>query len=854
MKHKVSTSKPSAAPLPSSTPTILHPASTTTPKTPVHPFVPTTTHKPNQHLTHFHSTTPPPIAAFLAINNAFSSSNTNQKGENFEDNSSQYDEDEEEDDPITDHPGGIINTGMSHHFPVTTISSQNRLVSPEHHNIPQLNVNVHGIGESGLMLNQSNRQEQQKYLSAHLYGHQSQPVVQDANAHSKHQLNIHLILNQQRDNEKKSHHGFKPIANPDNKNHFLFSSTTQQPPIRFTSKTPNGYSATVNSPTIEPFSLHAIGSQIPVRTTQRPLSNAPFPPQTNAHQIPPNPLFQQIHSNIANNGGFLTQTIRISQNPLTFQFTSNDNKYQAHQLFTTPSVAVIATTSSTSSSSSVRSGPASNVGNISPATSLTSSIGNSPVLVPNNSSVSVQLFSEATPPRSYDEYEEGDVPSDPFFRDVPKISKLSPTRHGIIRKKREAVKTMTRNVFLPPHNIRYKRKAAEQVELPTGVFGTGEGRYRNWSGGQRTISDEKLSHQSNSRGQTTVEPQSKRTSTPESKQTVGRLRPSSFVSVTHEPPTVAVEVLQQPPQYSSIPLLNPALQNSESTLLDSPVKTENHQGNRGNVKARRPHKQNLAPSTDNHHPSEIPRLPVHTESVQQFIGNPRLHAKYTESSATPVALIASTSRSIKSSYGLPTASIGINADNPQPLQHFTKSDVVAITRGRGGNRQLHPSRSNLNENNSGRSRQRSRQRTILDATDHAYGAREYLPRSSLTSQPRDDVTSRRDGHKYSDFENVDERILYNPNTEASSNIRGHRRKLGVSNVYQHMTTSDRNKVKPPADKTGTTRESAAESATPPTSMPETSFTCADKIPGGYYADLEADCQLFHICSMGRHGK
>ncbi|KAG8237036.1 hypothetical protein J437_LFUL015782 [Ladona fulva] len=30
-------------------------------------------------------------------------------------------------------------------------------------------------------------------------------------------------------------------------------------------------------------------------------------------------------------------------------------------------------------------------------------------------------------------------------------------------------------------------------------------------------------------------------------------------------------------------------------------------------------------------------------------------------------------------------------------------------------------------------------------------------------------------------------------------------------------------------------------------MPETSFDCSDKIEGGYYADPEADCQMFHVC-------
>ena len=33
----------------------------------------------------------------------------------------------------------------------------------------------------------------------------------------------------------------------------------------------------------------------------------------------------------------------------------------------------------------------------------------------------------------------------------------------------------------------------------------------------------------------------------------------------------------------------------------------------------------------------------------------------------------------------------------------------------------------------------------------------------------------------------------------------------------------------------------------PDAIPDTSFSCEDKITGGYYADLEADCQLFHVC-------
>lgn len=33
----------------------------------------------------------------------------------------------------------------------------------------------------------------------------------------------------------------------------------------------------------------------------------------------------------------------------------------------------------------------------------------------------------------------------------------------------------------------------------------------------------------------------------------------------------------------------------------------------------------------------------------------------------------------------------------------------------------------------------------------------------------------------------------------------------------------------------------------PDNLPDTSFTCEDKVTGGYYADVEADCQLFHVC-------
>ena len=31
------------------------------------------------------------------------------------------------------------------------------------------------------------------------------------------------------------------------------------------------------------------------------------------------------------------------------------------------------------------------------------------------------------------------------------------------------------------------------------------------------------------------------------------------------------------------------------------------------------------------------------------------------------------------------------------------------------------------------------------------------------------------------------------------------------------------------------------------SVPETSFSCSNRVSGGYYADVETDCQVFHIC-------
>ena len=896
MKHTASTSKPpthSSSPNPNTA----HPASTTTPKTPVHPFVPTTTYKPNQHLTHFHTTTVPSIAAFLAINNAFSSSTSNQEGSKFTDNSSHYDEDEggeedeeeeEEDDSITDHPGIVINGGTSHHFPVTTHSSRIRPVSPGHHNIPQHNVKVHGTGESGVILNQSNRQQPQNSQStsihsSHLYGHQTPLILKDTSAHSKHQLNTQFILSQQRENENKQHHGFKPIPNPDNKSQFLFSSTTRQPPVLFTTKSPSGYSA----PAIEPFSPHSVGTQPPLHATQRPPNSSPFPPQTNAHQVPPNPLVHQIRANIANNGGFVSQTIQISPNPLTFQFNPNGNN---RQLFTTPSVAVVATTSSTSSSSSARTGATGKVGNISPVISLTSSIGNTPKGsgVTNNSAVSVQLFTEKTSPNSYDEYQEGDVHSDPFFRDVPKIAKPSttlktpsPTRHRIVRKKRGALKkilTKTKPVFLSHYgSTRYKRKAVAQAGLPTELFGTG--RQRSRSGGSNMSRGEALSLHTNAREQIQLESHSRRASIAEqlgSKQNRERSSSSPFVAVTNEDSTIVPEVLLQAPQYSgtvsdiSLPNFDP--KHLESTALNSSVRTENRQGyERMLVKGTRPYKQNTARDMYNHHPSEMSGLSDHTESFQRFRGDPKLHVKSTEESPVLLGLVVPTTGSAESSYGKPKASSLIGAKSSQMLQNLTKNVSIARTHGRGQHRHLQqqPSQSNLVqegrvESHSRRSRQRSRHKIRMGATGNAHENDEHLPGRPLTFQLRDDTNplkaaSRIDDNKYSDSKIVDERTLYSHHASPHSRIRNRGRKLDNSSQYQDVARPDSNKIILSTNEThmesGAASKPLGESPFhPQTSVPKTNFTCADKIPGGYYADLEADCQLFHICSIGRHGK
>ncbi|KAJ9590127.1 hypothetical protein L9F63_016756, partial [Diploptera punctata] len=748
-KHKTSTSKP-----PTSTtttkPLTPHPASTTTLKTPVHPFVPTTTaspYKPNQHITHFHSTTAPSIAAFLAINNAFSSANSNQ------DDSSQYDEDEEEeeeDSSITDHPG-IGDT--NHHYPATTITSQIRPIGPEQHSVNRL------ISRRSLQLHQHNLHISTVKITIHL------KETLKPNVHSKHQLNTHLILNQQRENENKQHHGFKP----NNRNQFLYSTTTRPPPIYFTTKSPTGYSTTIHSQSIEPFSLHGIGPQPPIQTTQQAPSNSPFPLQTNAHQVPANPLVQQIRSNIANNGGFLTQTIQLSQNPLNFQFNSNNNNRQGNQLFTTPSVAVIATTSILETI----------LKQIIPLSLFKYSL--------------IQLL------HLNDEYQEADVSSDPFFRDVPKLTKPStqlkspaPTIHGIISK--------------PRILRRYKRRA--QVGLPTEVFGTGEGRYRNRQRDQSVRHGEDTNHQGSSRIRSRVDSQSRRAPVTES--VTHRSRSRTFDTTTSEYTTLIPEIPQQIPHLTSLDVSSPssATKQAESAILESPVQSGVHHDQRRKVlRVIRPHKHG-SPEID---VQNSPRL------RQPMIHDPELHQNLQATSSTRVV----------ESYDTQLA-----ADN------LESHHIPTTTRGNVENRRHHlesaRSRSNLEHESFTEpvivSRQRGRQRVRPEVETNVATVR---------------TSSRRVDHSDSE---ISDRQSSRSHSRAPTSSRGRGRNLSASHRSHEVV--DRANV--PTE----TNTDLVNSTTflPPPPLPNTNFSCAGKIPGGYYADLEADCQLFHICSMGRHGR
>jgi hypothetical protein len=357
-----------------------------------------------------------------------------------------------------------------------------------------------------------------------------------------------------------------------------------------------------------------------------------------------------------------------------------------------------------------------------------------------------------------------------------------------------------------------------------------------------------------------------------SKETSVLSKPSPFVAVTHKVSTVIPEAYQYSPQYSSnhsdIRLTNSSQKHSESATLDSPVRTENHQGHKRTVvRVRRPHKQNVAADMDNHHPAQISNLSDHTKSLHQFTGSSRLNVKSVDAPTMPVGQIVPTSGSIQTSYEIPKANVKINAGNSKTLQDSTKYDPSARTYSRGENRRLQhqPSQSNLDQDKSveskpGRFRQRSREGTRLTATDNTHETHGYQARSSLTSHLRDNTDtvksdSRRTDNRHSSSENIEDRTSHSHHAEAPSRIRSRGRKFDVSSTDQDVARLDGNRVIQQANDSGVESGVPTESPSEPlTSLPETSFSCADKIPGGYYADLEADCQLFHICSMGRHGR
>ena len=37
-------------------------------------------------------------------------------------------------------------------------------------------------------------------------------------------------------------------------------------------------------------------------------------------------------------------------------------------------------------------------------------------------------------------------------------------------------------------------------------------------------------------------------------------------------------------------------------------------------------------------------------------------------------------------------------------------------------------------------------------------------------------------------------------------------------------------------------------------VPVTGFSCVGKVIGGYYADIQTNCQMFHVCTVGENGK
>lgn len=73
---------------------------------------------------------------------------------------------------------------------------------------------------------------------------------------------------------------------------------------------------------------------------------------------------------------------------------------------------------------------------------------------------------------------------------------------------------------------------------------------------------------------------------------------------------------------------------------------------------------------------------------------------------------------------------------------------------------------------------------------------------------------------------------------------------------QFESRSNEEKDSPPAtlSQVNENLEDKTEVTTTTKPFPKTSFSCEKKIPGGFYADTETDCQLFHVCSDSGNGR
>nr|CAD7411570.1 unnamed protein product [Timema cristinae] len=316
-------------------------------------------------------------------------------------------------------------------FVPTALSPQEnkRPYSPTSHsyfNQGQPQVNVQKPGESGV-------------LSGGYRPPVTSTAVPGGSEHAKHQHRTQQILDLHKQGDKRQ-----------------FVPTTQSPSHFFgVNNNPSGFSITTthatNSapfPSVQPYpevvdyhrtfavSPGFINQQLshPVQT---PTKSSIFVIQDDGHlhgdrQSPIVRAAQRLRSTIASHGGEFPShhSLQLSHSPLTFHFNSHQ---PGHQLFTTPALAIVSTTSSTSKSLNGkgfqerpvapppiinRSESYSFISDARPAVSIN-------LTAPGPTSP--QLFLETTAPGVYDEYQEHDVHTDPFFRDVPRIGKSNPT-------------------------------------------------------------------------------------------------------------------------------------------------------------------------------------------------------------------------------------------------------------------------------------------------------------------------------------------------------------------------------------------------------------------------------------------